>query len=317
MDNTKSLETHRFRTEVLAGLKKPRKQLPSKYFYDEWGSELFDRITDLDEYYVSRAETELMQMHIDEISHSIGENALLIEYGSGSSTKTRILLSNIRNLAGYVPIDISREYLLKTADNIREEYPVLDVYPLVADYSSMFEIPYIDADVDKRVVYFPGSSIGNFDPIPAQQFLERVAHICGPHGTLLIGIDLKKEATTLHRAYNDSEGVTAAFNINLLTRINRELGANFDIDAFEHYAFYNPDKGRVEMHLISSCHQTVTIGNTSILFRKGESIWTENSYKYNVDEFGELASMAGFSLDHAWYDSQERFALLCCTRESY
>lgn len=258
-----------------------------------------------------------MQRHIEEVARMLGDDVLLIEYGSGNSMKTRILLDHIHKPAGYVPIDISREHLLNTMLRIRKDYPQLDVYPVVADYTTMFELPHIDTPVALRVVYFPGSSIGNFDPLPAQQFLERVAHVCGPRGKLLIGIDLKKSPNVLHQAYNDRNGVTAQFNLNLLYRINNELGANFDLDAFEHYAFYNPSRNRVEMHLISQCHQTVTIDDTTVSFRKGESIWTESSYKYNVDEFGELASMAGFTLDHAWYDEQERFALLCCTRDMF
>lgn len=306
-------DTNRFRLEVLAGLRKPQKELPSKYFYDEYGSQLFDAITETKDYYVTRTETSLMEDSVHEIIQTLGKDVLLIEYGSGSSHKTRILLSAVDELAGYVPIDISKEYLAKSAANIAAEYPHIDVFPVCADYTTIFELPQIDKPISRNVVYFPGSTIGNFEPRPAQQFLERIKHVCGENGILLIGIDLKKDPVMLHRAYNDDEDVTAEFNLNLLSRINVVLGADFNINTFHHYAFFNPRKGCVEMHLVSDRYQTVTIDDVTISFRKGESIWTESSYKYNVDEFSELAALAGFKTDHVWYDKNEWFALVCCS----
>ena len=305
-------QLNRFRAEVLNGLRKPQKELPSKYFYDEHGSELFDRICELDEYYVTRTETAIMEQHAGEMADLLGPNVLLIEYGSGNSAKTRILLDHLHQPAGYVPIDISEQPLMYAAKAISADYPDLEVYPVHADYTTVFEIPDIQKPVARKVVYFPGSTIGNFEPMPAKQVLERVAQVCGPDGILMIGIDLKKDPALLHAAYNDREGVSAAFNLNLLARINRELGANFQVDNFNHYAFYNPREGRMEMHLLSNQEQVVTLGYITLPFAKGESIWTESSYKYNLNEFAELAATAGFNTEHVWFDSQCWFGVLCC-----
>ena len=306
-------DLNRFRAEVMSGLKKSQKELPSKYFYDERGSQLFEQICDLDEYYVTRTETAIMRQHINEIVEVLGPNALLIEYGSGSSTKTRILLSNMQQLAAYIPIDISDQQLLSAVRDLSMNYRGLNILPVHADYTGMFELPSVAQPANRRVVYFPGSTFGNFDPIPAQQFLERIANVCGPDGMLLIGIDLKKDPVVLHRAYNDGEGVTAAFNLNLLEHINRQIGADFQLDRFFHYAFYNPREGRIEMHLVSQQAQRVKIGKEIISFDKGESIWTESSYKFNLDGFSKLAAIAGFEITNTWVDPQAWFCVVCCS----
>lgn len=299
---------NRFRAEVLSGLRKPQKELPSKFFYDETGSQFFERITQLEEYYPTRIETSIIENHIDEMTECIGPEALLIEYGSGSSSKTRILLDHL-DLAGYMPIDISRDHLLASARQLNEDYPHLDVYPVCADYTHPFQFPDVQKPVGRVVVFYPGSTIGNFDPAPAKHFLESIAGVCGMGGALLIGVDLNKVPVVLHNAYNDHEGVTGGFNLNLLKRINRELGADFQPDNFKHYAFYNPRERRVEMHIVSVKAQTVHIDGVSIPFVKGESIWTESSYKYNLDEFEQMAEAAGFQVNRVWTDQREWFSV--------
>jgi dimethylhistidine N-methyltransferase len=298
-----------FRGEVVEGLRKPQKELPSKFFYDAIGSRLFDQITELEEYYPTRTELGIMREHAGEMAALLGPECLLIEYGSGSSTKTPLLLNELRNPAGYVPIDISKEHLLRSATALAAAYPDLEVLPVCADYTAHFELPMPARPVARRVVYYPGSTIGNFDREPARQFLRHIAEVCGPGGGLLIGVDLRKDPVTLHYAYNDYRGITAAFNLNLLTRINRELGADFRLDQFRHYAFYNPAQGRVEMHLVSLADQTVHVGSAAFPFATGESIWTESSYKYRLDEFAQMAATAGFAVERVWMDSPELFSV--------
>ncbi len=299
----------RFREEVLSGLLKSQKELPCKYFYDEKGSYLFERICSLEEYYIPRLESAIMEAHIGEMAALLGPNVLLIECGSGNSAKTRILLDHLRELAAYVPIDISREQLLRTTEELALDYYGLEVIPVCADYTCGFELPALKRPREREVVYFPGSTIGNFDPIAARHFLERIAGLCVPGSGLLIGVDLKKDPSVLHRAYNDSQGITAAFNLNLLERINRQLGYNFQLEWFKHYAFYNPKEGRVEMHLVSLREQAVHLDNVTIPFARGESIWTESSYKFNIDEFQQLAAAAGFKAEHTWTDEKQWFSI--------
>ena len=301
-----ALEASTFLDEVKAGLQRPQKAIPSKFFYDERGSALFDRITELDAYYPTRTETAIMERHIGEMAGRIGPDALLAEYGSGSSTKTRLLLDRLR-LAAYVPIDISCEHLFRTSEGLREAYPGLDVRPVCADYTGAFALP--DVRARRTVVYFPGSTIGNFDPDEAEAFLRRIADVCGRGGGLLIGVDLKKDRATLEAAYDDAEGVTALFNLNLLRRINRELGADFDLGAFAHRALYDAAEGRIEMHLVSLRDQCVRLDGTSVPFREGETIHTENSYKYSLDGFARLAARAGFQVEDVWTDAAERFSV--------
>jgi dimethylhistidine N-methyltransferase len=298
------------RAEVLAGLGRRRKRLPCKYFYDAAGSRLFDEICQLDEYYLTRTELAIMHRHAAEMCDAIGSNALLVEYGSGSSTKTRVLLDHLRSPAGYVPIDISGEHLTMSAEALARAYPGLDVLPVCADYTRALHLPEPATSPARRVVYFPGSTIGNFEPDDALDFLRSIARVCGGGGGLLVGVDLKKDPAVLHAAYNDARGVTAAFNLNLLARLNGELGADFDLDAFAHYAFYNPRPGRIEMHLLSRCRQTVSFGGAEfVTFEEGESVFTESSYKYACADFARLARKAGFSPKQIWTDADRKFSV--------
>jgi len=299
----------RFLAEVLSGLQKPQKELPPKYFYDELGSHLFERICSLEEYYIPRTEESIIQAHIAEMVELIGPRVLLIEYGSGDCKKVRFLLDHLRDPVAYVPIDISPEQLVRATKELASDYPTLEVLPVCADYTNSFELPHPKRGFGRKVVYFPGSTISNFDPSPAKKFLKHLAGICGSEGAVLIGIDLKKDVTILHNAYNDNQGVTAAFNLNLLKRINRELNGDFQIDCFQHYAFYNPEEGRIEMHLVSQKEQTVRIDNVVINFAKGESIRTENSYKYDLDEFQQMAAASGLRVERVWTDQQQWFSV--------
>jgi dimethylhistidine N-methyltransferase len=302
-----------FREEVLAGLRQPQKELPSKFFYDERGSQLFEQISALDEYYLTRVELGIMRDHAGAMAATLGERCLLVEYGSGSSTKTRLLLNHLQQPAAYVPIDISKEHLIQAATALAATYPNLEVLPVCADYTTDFALPVPSTPATRRVVYYPGSTIGNFDREPARRFLHHIAGVCGPGGGLLIGVDLRKDPGKLHHAYNDWEGVTAAFNLNLLERINRELGADFQLDRFRHYAFYTPREGRLEMHLVSLANQTVHIGQVAFAFAVGESIWTESSYKYGLAEFADMAGAAGLAVGQVWTDPQELFSVLYLT----
>jgi dimethylhistidine N-methyltransferase len=303
-------EPEDFLGEVLLGLKNTPKQLPTKYLYDERGSALYVRICSLEEYYLPRIEVEIMECNIDEIVHLLGKKISLIEYGCGSCTKTRLLLDNMPDLTAYIPIDISREQLLSVSQELNMDYPELEILPVCADYTSDFQLPTPERNSQRNVAYFPGSSIGNFGPESARKLLKRIVTICQPGGALLIGIDLAKDPEVLHYAYNDSKGVTAAFNLNLLERINRELGGDFNLSWFEHHAFYNIDKGRMEMHLISLRDQTVHLNNTRIFFAEGESIWTESSYKYDLSDFTRIANDAGFKVERVWTDDRQWFSVL-------
>jgi len=302
-------EHEHFRTEVLNGLRKAQKELPSKYFYNERGSYLYERICTLDEYYPPRTEIAIMKAHIKEIVELLGPNTYLIEYGCGNCVKTRILLDYLPNISTYVPIDISVEQLRRVSQELTSHYSELEVSPVCADYTSNFKLPASKRPSDRTVVYFPGSTIGNFDPISARNFLEHIGSVCGTGGALLIGVDLKKDPDVLHRAYNDREGVTAAFNLNLLERINRELNGDFQLDNFQHYAFYNPRESRIEMHLVSLRDHIVHLDDVSIPFVEGESIWTESSYKFNSDEFALMAMDAGFQVKKVWTDERQWFSV--------
>lgn len=303
-----------FLVDVIEGLKKKQKELLAKYFYDEKGSDLFKRICTLDEYYIPRVETSIMEENIDEITAMLGENIIFIEYGCGDCAKTRILINHLKNPLAFIPIDISGEQLVCTADKLAAEYPELKVLPVCADYTNKFSLPIKGYKNSRKVVYFPGSSIGNFAPAEAEGFLKRIAGVCGINGMLLIGIDLKKDMEVLNNAYNDGEGVTAAFNFNLLMRINRELGADFNAEHFRHHAFYNQEKGRVEMHLISLKKQVVHLGGIAFPFKEGETIWTESSYKYGAEEFAAMANAAGFRLMKSWADEKQWFSVQCLVR---
>lgn len=308
MSKSKKEETlSAFEVDVLEGLKKNRKSLPSKYFYDERGSELFEKISNLDEYYLTDAEIEILKNRADEISKVVGPNSLIIEFGSGSSTKTRLLLEELEDVACYIPVDISTDFLMEEAEKLREEFPNLNIEPIAADYTQPFEVG-VNGQAAKRVIFFPGSTIGNFTPDEAKDFLFQSADLLEEKGGLLIGVDLKKDPEILGKAYNDEEGVTADFNKNLLKRINRELDGNFDLDQFRHRAFYNEEEGRIEMYLVSLENQTVSVAGEQIEFKKGEMIHTENSYKYTVEEFEDLISEK-YSWEKTWLDSDERFSV--------
>ena len=298
-----------FRSEILSGLSKQQKKLPSKYFYDDQGSCLFERICTLDEYYIPRTEIAIMEKNIGEMVELLGPNVLLVEYGSGNSAKTRILLDHMQELAAYAPIDICREQLQRAARELSSDYCELEMLPICADYTNSIELPALKQPCSRIVVYFPGSTVGNFEPAHTIRFLQHIAAVCGLGGGLLIGVDLKKDASILHRAYNDRQGITAAFNLNLLERLNRELNCNFQLEWFEHRAFYNPHEGRVEMHLVSLKDQIVQFDSVAIPFAKGESIWTESSYKFNLDEFQQLAAAAGFEVEHVWTDEKQWFSI--------
>jgi dimethylhistidine N-methyltransferase len=302
----------RFRADVLAGLSaRPQKRLSPRYFYDAAGSRLFDRITELDEYYPTRTELGILRTHAGAMAARCGPGCLLVELGAGSLTKVRLLLDRLDRPAGYVPVDVSGDHLRAAAAALADDYPDLDVRPLVADFTRPFDLPPVPAA--RRVAYFPGSTIGNFDPPDADELLRRVARLVGPGGGLLLGADLRKDEAVLERAYNDAAGVTAAFNLNLLARINRELGGDFDLGAFRHHAFYDRSRSRIEMHLVSAKAQRVRVGRRAFDFRAGETIHTENSYKYDLGELAEQAALCGLRLDEAWTDEQNYFAVLYLT----
>ena len=304
-----------FVDEVINGLKKMPRCIPPKFFYDKRGSHIFETICETDEYYVTRTETELLKKHNAEIADLIGTNCLLVEPGSGSSQKVRILLDELKPQT-YLPMDISRDYLARVAQKLADEFTWLDVHAACIDYTAPIDLSFVENNSDvsaehklRKIAFFPGSSIGNFEKSQARYFLENMAKMLGHNGGLLIGVDLKKDPSTLHAAYNDTDGATAEFNLNLLTRINRELGANFNTDGFSHHAFYNEQKGRIEMHLVSNCPQSVLIDSEYFHFEEGETIHTENSYKYHIDEFQELASAAGFKARRVWTDEDNLFSL--------
>ncbi|MEM7126556.1 MAG: L-histidine N(alpha)-methyltransferase [Chloroflexota bacterium] len=295
--------------EILRGLQRPIKILPTKLLYDRRGSELFDEITMLPEYYPTRTETAILKSNVDEIAMLLGERTMLVEYGSGSSTKTRILLDHLIDPAAYVPIDISAEHLSQAADQLRTDYSTLEILPVTADYREAIELPKSQVLPNRRVVFFPGSTIGNFQPDEALAFLRRIAQICGYNGGLLVGVDLKKDPAVLHQAYNDQRGVTAEFNLNILAHLNREFSTEFRLDQFRHYAYYNAQQGRIEMHLVNLADQIIQWQDQRINIRQGESIWTESSYKYTLEEFHELTAQAGFAPVKTWTDDEQLFSV--------
>ncbi|VAW79030.1 hypothetical protein MNBD_GAMMA14-276 [hydrothermal vent metagenome] len=293
--------------DVVNGLSRKPRSIPPKYFYDEQGSRLFDAICETLEYYPTRTEISIIKENLGEICAYLGKECILIEPGSGASQKVRLLLDALEPHT-YVPLDISSNYLYSIARNLVSEYPRLNVVAACVDYTAPINLPdYLPHK--RRVAFFPGSSIGNFEPEEAVLFLNNVLNLVRPDGCLLVGVDLKKSPDTLNRAYNDAQGITAAFNLNILTHINRELNTDFNIDGFEHKAFYNELPGRVEMHLVSKTSQAVTLGGKVFEFKRGESIHTENSYKYSVSEFHSLARRAGFSTERTWTDRNGLFSI--------
>ena len=292
--------------EVHAGLGRRRKCLPAKLFYDRKGSELFEVITRLPEYYPTRTETALLRRYGAEMAELLGRDGVLLELGSGSSVKIRLLLEALRPRV-YVPMDISREHLIDTARRLASDFPWLSVQAACVDYTQPWDMP--DFGCGPYNAFFPGSSIGNFEPAGALQLLRQVRRLVGSDGGLLIGVDLKKETRILEQAYNDSRGVTAQFNLNMLAHINRQLGADFDPGNFAHLAIYNRQQGRVEMHLVSRCVHRVHVDGRVYRFAAGETIHTENSYKYSVPEFRDLAARAGFRPTRLWIDPQGLFSV--------
>ena len=306
-------EVSAFETDVLAGLHAAPKSLPPKYFYDGVGSQLFERITELPEYYPTRCEIHILRQYGADIARHVPQGAALVEFGSGSSKKARILLRALPPLAAYVPVDICGEMVEQEALELRPDFPGLKVLPVTADITHTFALPQPAQAAPVRVGFFPGSTIGNFEPHEAAAFLRNAARILGVGARLIVGVDLVKPVEVLNAAYNDAAGVTARFNLNLLVRINRELGGTFKLDTFEHHAFYNRERHRIEMHLASLKRQKVKVSGATIDFRAGETIHTENSYKYSVESLGALARGAGWEPAAVWTDERGYFSIQAFT----
>jgi L-histidine N-alpha-methyltransferase len=303
---TRPSEPRSLLEEVLAGLEGDRKRLPPKLFYDERGALLFERICELDEYYPTRTELGILRERVGEIAACAGPRTALVEYGSGAGTKVRLLLDALEAPAAYVPIDISGEQLGRVAASMRDDYPEVAIRPVRADYTHEVPLPKLPTGA-RRVAFFPGSTIGNFHPRDAATFLAGVRATVGSRGALVLGVDRRKDKAVLERAYNDAEGVTAEFNLNLLARLNRELHADFDLESFEHHAFFNEEASRIEMHLVSAGPQTVHVGGRAIDFARGETIWTECSYKYDRVALERLVVSAGFHVRRLWTDARGWF----------
>jgi len=298
-----------FMQDVVHGLGRSQKEIPCKYFYDEAGSALFDEICELDEYYLTRTELAILRAHAPEMAAAIGEDCELIEFGSGSGIKTGLLLDQVRAPRAYVPIDVASQPIERSAQALTERFPGLLVLPVHADFTAPLSLPFTGLPRARRAIYFPGSTIGNFSPRAAVRLLRSIARLAGDGGGMLIGLDLDKHESIVWPAYNDRRGVTADFNLNLLARINRELDADFDLDAFAHRATYVREKERVEIHLVSRSAQLVRIAGLEFGFDEGETIHTEYSYKYSLEHFGRLTSRAGFTLIRQWLDPMRYFAV--------
>ncbi len=298
-----------FMQDLKQGLARQRKSISPKYFYDAAGSRLFDQICELPEYYPTRTELSILRQNAPEIAQRLGPHAEILEFGAGSMQKVRVLLDAMDRPARYIPIDISADHLQGAASQMATDYPNLHVEPLEADYTQDLVLPPDMPPEGRRVGFFPGSTLGNFEPLDALHFM----HMCAKTlqgGALILGADLVKSPDRLHAAYNDSQGVTADFNRNVLVRANRELGANFQLDRFAHSAFYNAPFQRIEMHLMSTCQQSVRVGGTSFAFAQGETLHTENSYKFTMEGLRQLAQRAGFTPGQSWTDPENQFCLL-------
>ncbi len=306
--NVESGPDRGFAASVIEGLSRPRKSLPCRFFYDARGSALFEDITRLPEYYLSRTEVAILEEYANEMTDTAPEGAVLVEFGSGSSRKTEILLGSLRELAAYVPIDVSLSALSAAKLRLAGRFPGVAVRPIVGDFSHPVELPK-DLVHAHKLGFFPGSTIGNFCPDDAIRLLCVMRAMFAPGSRLIVGADLKKDACTLVRAYHDGAGVTAAFNLNLLMRINRELDGSFDLGAFRHQAIYNPREGRIEMHLVSQKHQAASVRGCRFSFRRGETIHTENSYKFSIGQFRDLARAAGWQPGRVWTDAQRLFSV--------
>jgi dimethylhistidine N-methyltransferase len=304
-----------FLRDVVHGLSQLHKQLPCKYFYDDIGSALFDEICELDEYYLTRTELAILQLRAAEMAAAIGVDCEFIEFGSGSSLKTPLLLRELCSPRAYVPIDIARDHLLRSARNLGRSFPGLRVIPVHGDFTARVTLPDTGGPRARRVVYFPGSTIGNFSPAAAVCLLRKIATIVGRGGGLLIGFDLDKDESIVWPAYNDDRGKNAEFNLNLLARINRELGADFEVSAFSHRADYLRSQERMMMRLVSKKDQVVRLAGRRFEFREGEAIHTEDSYKYSLKHFARLTSQTGFVLSQQWTDPEQYFAVQYLTVE--
>ncbi len=300
-------QTSAFARDAVEDLSQAPKRLSPKYFYDATGSELFEAITRLPEYYPTRTELSILKDRAGEIAGFVPEGAALVEFGAGATTKVRLLLQPCA-LGAYVPVDISGEFVKAQADGLRRDFPSLAVHPVAADFTAHFRLPDAIAGMPK-VGFFPGSTIGNFEPHEACRFLRSAAQILGGGARMIIGVDLEKDERVLYDAYNDAAGITARFNLNVLVRINRELGGNFDLSAFTHRAIYNRERHRIEMHLIAKKAQAVRFLGTSFSFRSGESIHTENSYKYSIERFAALARGSGWKVCESWTDDAKMFSV--------
>lgn len=299
-----------FRAAVLAGLRQTEKSLPCKFFYDAEGSRLFEKICELPEYYPTRTECRILKEHAGAIAAEIGPGARLVEFGSGAGVKIRLLLSALKQPTAYVPVDISRLHLLAAVSSLAKDFPHLAIAPICADYTLPFDLPsHSGAEPANTIGFFPGSTIGNFTPSEARAFLQSARLLLGPGSSMIVGVDLRKDAAVLVRAYDDAAGVTAAFNLNLLRRINRELMGTFELDQFSHRARWNDKLGRMEMHLVSRRAQTVDIGRDRFTFEKGETIHTENSHKYTIAQFQDLAREAGYAPQNVWSDPDRLFSV--------
>ncbi len=294
--------------EIILGLNSPIKYLPSKLFYDERGSQLFDKICELDEYYITRTELSIIEDNIDEITELIDENTLFIEFGSGSSTKTSIILENIKSVAGYIPIDISEEHLHNSVDKLRSDFPDLNIHPIAADFTKPIDFPDIIDKVNRRILFFPGSSIGNFTYEESVKFMQIASVNCGKEGGFLIGIDMFKDKEIIEPAYNDSKGITAEFNLNILTRINNEFDADFELDNYYHHAVFNEEKLRIEMYLVSNTDHSVKLNGLTLNFKENEKILTEYSHKYTFSKFQSIVEDY-FEIDKIWTDDKKFFSL--------
>lgn len=299
-----------FLKDVIEGLGKNPKTLKPKYFYDNRGAQLFTEICTTPEYYPTRTEIKILNQNAEDIASQIGDNIALIEYGSGALEKIKILLNFLKEPVGLIPVDISEDQLFVSAKNLENLYPNLEILPVAADFTKPIPIPGFSQPPKKYLAFFPGSTIGNFEPDLAIQFLQGVTKTIGLDGLLLIGFDLKKDIETLLAAYDDQRGITASFNKNLLSRVNGELGGNFNLNTFEHVARYNENKGRIEMHLKSTTEQTVSINKELFEFLEGETIHTENCYKFTKESFTAMSSKAGLSPVKTWTDDQNLFAVM-------
>ena len=319
IDFQQAVHHQRLLNEVIDGLTSHPKTLNPKFFYDEKGSKLFEEICAQPEYYPTRTESAILKDRIESIASVLGQTDILLEYGSGAAEKVRTLLDHLPKLSAYVPIEISKEILFKTSEKLQNEYPKLRIIPICADFTSELELPLFHISrstvrplgtLPRKVAFFPGSTIGNFSPDQALAFLKRSLDHVGTGGGLLIGIDLKKDRKILEAAYNDRRGVTAEFNLNILTHLNQQFETDFEPSGFYHEAFFNEKESRIEMHLVASRSQRVHVGEYEISLQRGEYIHTESSYKYSIEEFKRLAANAGFSLEAAWTDPQELFGVL-------